>query len=100
MDNSEIVNKLSKYKMLVSEYFDVDQVVLFGSFAKGNQHEYSDIDVAIIVNSIHLDFFTYTPLLWKLRREIDDRIEPILLEKNNDKSGFLNEILRTGVVIN
>jgi predicted nucleotidyltransferase len=100
MDNSEIVIKLSKYKMLVSEYFDVDQVVLFGSYAKGNQHEYSDIDVAIIVNSIQLDFFVYAPILWKLRRDIDERIEPVLLEKNNDKSGFLNEILRTGVVIN
>ena len=26
-----------------------------------------------------------TPLIWKLRRQIDDRIEPVLIEKGNDK---------------
>lgn len=100
MDNREIINKLISYKLLVSKHFDLDKVVLFGSYAKGTQKVDSDIDVAIIVNSLDQDFFTYAPLLWKLRREIDVRIEPILIEKNNDESGFLNEILRTGLVIN
>ena len=100
MDNREIINKLINYKLLVSKYFDVDQVVLYGSYAKGNQREDSDIDVAIIVNSINQDFFTYAPLLWRLRREIDDRIEPVLIEKNKDESGFLKEVMRTGLVIN
>lgn len=99
MDNREILAKLTNYKMLVSKYFDIDQLVLFGSYAKGTQKADSDIDVAIIVNSIDQDFFVYAPLLWKLRREIDDRIEPILIEKNNDESGFLYEVLRTGLVI-
>ena len=53
----------------------------------------------MIVNSIKGDFFTYAPLLWKLRREIDDRIEPILIDKNDDVSGFLQEIQKTGLVI-
>jgi predicted nucleotidyltransferase len=100
MDNREIINKLVNYKLLVSKYFDVDQVVLYGSYAKGNEREDSDIDVAIIVNSIDQDFFSYAPLLWKLRRDIDDRIEPVLIEKNKDESGFLKEVLRTGLIIN
>jgi len=100
MDNREIIEKLIRYKKLVSAYFDVDKVVLYGSYAKGNQNENSDIDVAIILNSINQDFFSYAPILWRLRREIDDRIEPILIEKNNDESGFLIEIMRTGLVIN
>jgi len=100
MDNREIINKLINYKVLVSKYFDVDQVVLYGSYAKGTQREDSDIDVAIIVNSINQDFFTYAPLLRRLRREIDSRIEPVLIEKNKDESGFLKEVMRTGLVIN
>ena len=99
MDNREIITKLANYKLLVSKHFDIDQLVLFGSYAKGTQKVDSDIDVAIIVNSIDQDFFSYAPLLWKLRREIDDRIEPILIEKNNDESGFLYEVLKTGLVI-
>ncbi|MDD5184984.1 MAG: nucleotidyltransferase domain-containing protein [Paludibacter sp.] len=99
MDNREIIDKLLNYKRLVSKYFDIDEVILFGSYAKGTQKTDSDIDVAIVVNSINLDFFTYAPLLWKLRRDIDVRIEPILIEKNRDESGFLKEILRTGLII-
>ena len=99
MDKREVIDKLVKYKLLVSRHFDLDKIILFGSYAKGNAREDSDIDVAIIVNSIGQDFFTYAPLLWKLRREIDDRIEPVLIERNHDESGFLHEILKTGLVI-
>ena len=99
MDNGEILKKLLAYKLLVSKHFEIDKMVLYGSYAKGTQRIESDIDVAIIANSVKGDFFTYAPLLWKLRRGIDDRIEPILIEKNNDESGFLNEVLKSGVVI-
>ena len=99
MDKSEVISILSRYKVLVSKHFDFENMILFGSYAKGNQKEESDIDVAIVVNSMKLDFFTYAPLLWKLRREVDDRIEPILIEKNKDESGFLKEILKTGLII-
>jgi len=99
MDKSEVVTKLTKYKVLISEYFDIDSVILYGSYAGGTQREESDIDVAVVVNSIDDTYFSYAPLLWKLRREIDDRIEPVLVEKGKDKSGFLQEIMRTGLVI-
>ncbi len=99
MDKREVIEKLLKYKLLVSKHFDIDKMVLFGSYAKGNQSEDSDIDVAIIVNSIDQDFFSYAPLLWKLRREVDDRIEPILIENNFDESGFLKEVLSSGLII-
>lgn len=99
MDKNEVITIVSRYKVLVSKHFDIENMILFGSYARGSQKEDSDIDVAIVVNSITQDFFSYAPLLWKLRREIDDRIEPILIEKNKDESGFLNEILKTGYII-
>jgi len=63
-------------------------IVLFSSYAKGKQRENSDIDVAVIVNSINSDFFTLAPLLWKLGRQIDNRIESVLFVNGNDPSGF------------
>jgi len=99
MDKNEVISIVSKYKVLVSKHFDIENMILFGSYAKGNQKEDSDIDVAIVVDSIQQDFFSYAPLLWKLRREIDDRIEPILIERSKDESGFLMEILKTGFII-
>jgi predicted nucleotidyltransferase len=99
MGKREVIKKLRRYKLLISGHFDVDKVVLFGSYAKGTQRSDSDIDVAVVVNSINGDFFSYAPLLWKLRLEIDNRIEPVLLINGKDESGFLQEILLTGLVI-
>ena len=99
MDQGEVIEKLIKYKELLSIYFDIDKIILFGSYARGNSRQDSDIDVAIIVNQINEDYFSYAPLLWKLRRKIDERIEPILFEKGKDKSGFLFDILKNGIEI-
>ena len=73
--------------------------MLFGSYANGKPGKESDIDVAIIVNKIKGDYFTYTPLLWKLRRQVDDRIEPVLFEKGKDASGFLQQIISNGIEV-
>jgi uncharacterized protein len=99
MDQREVIEKLIRYRLLLSKHFDLDKVILFGSYAKGLQQADSDIDVAVVVKQIEGDYFTYTPLLWKLRREIDDRIEPILFETGKDKSGFLESIVNEGIEI-
>ncbi len=88
-----------QYKLLLGNHFDLESVYLFGSFANGTNREDSDIDVAVVVKNISEDYFAVNPLLWKLRRQVDDRIEPILIDKNNDKSGFLDEIKRNGIEI-
>lgn len=65
-----------------------DKMMLFGSYARGTQREDSDVDVAIIVDEMQGDYFSTRPLLWRIRREVDDRIEPVLLETKHD-TGFL-----------
>jgi predicted nucleotidyltransferase len=99
MNQREAIEKVQQYKLLLTKYFDLDKVYLYGSFAKNTNNEDSDIDVAIIVNNLSSDYFSTTPLIWKLRRQIDDRIEPILLDKGNDLSGFVAEIQKYGIEI-
>jgi predicted nucleotidyltransferase len=99
MDKGEAINKVKEYSILLKRFIPFEKVYLFGSYAKNTNRSDSDIDVAIVVNKIDDDFFAIQPLLWKLRRQIDDRIEPILIEKDNDPSGFLIEIQRTGIEI-
>lgn len=72
---------------------------MFGSHAKGLAGKDSDMGVAIIVDTRQGDYFSISPLLWKLRRQIDDRIEPIILERQNGDSGFLSEIEKHGIRI-
>jgi len=69
--------------------FSLHQTNLFGSYAKGTANSESDIDIANIVDEIKGDYLDNTSLLYKLRRNVDDRIEPILLESGSDPSRFL-----------
>ena len=99
MDKREAINKVKAYRNLLKDYFNLEKVYLFGSYAKNTYREDSDIDVAVVVDHIEGDYFSITPLLWKLRREIDDRIEPILIEKEHDDADFLLEIQKYGIEI-
>lgn len=99
MDKEEVVINVQKYADLVSKRLKPKKIILFGSFAKGNWHDYSDIDVAVIVDSIEGDILDAEKMLFRLKRGIDDNIEPVLLEESNDFSGFLKDILSYGLVI-
>jgi len=73
---------------------------LFGSYAKGNPHKDSDIDIALVVKKWKGNYFDVMPLLWKIRRDIDLRIEPHVIVPQEDYAGFLDEIQKTGILIN
>jgi len=99
MDRKQVIENVSKYAQQIVKHIVVDKVVLFGSYAKNTYNENSDIDVAIIVNEVSDDFLQTSKLLNKLTRDIDYRIEPVLLGKNDDFSGFISTILSYGLVI-
>ena len=99
MDKSQVLEKAMQYTALVNEYIKKKKIILYGSYAKGNSKEDSDIDIAIVVDKIDENFLDMEVLLYKLRRHVDDRIEPILIDCNEDKSGFLDEILKHGQII-
>jgi predicted nucleotidyltransferase len=99
MDKREAVNIVKAYRHLLKDYMHFDHVYLFGSYAKDSYKDNSDIDVAIVVDRIEGDYFSINPLLWKLRRQIDDRIEPFLIEKDFDDADFLGEIQKYGIEI-
>ncbi|MGV8828729.1 MAG: nucleotidyltransferase domain-containing protein [Breznakibacter sp.] len=99
MDKREAISKVTQYSALLKQYIEFDKIYLFGSYAKNNYREDSDIDVAIVVKQMDGDFFTINPLLWKLRRQIDDRIEPILIESDFDDAGFISEIQKHAIEI-
>jgi len=99
MDKREAINKVKAYSHLLKDYFQIENIYLFGSYARDTYKDDSDIDVAIVVDHIEGDYFSINPLLWKLRRQIDDRIEPILIERDFDVADFLGEIQKYGIKI-
>ena len=104
MDKREtIIEKVRTYKDLVEKSFPVNiaQFWLFGSYAKGNMHKDSDIDVALIVDHLDDDYniLETEPILWKLCEKVDFRIEPHVIARDTDYAGLINEIQHTGIRI-
>jgi predicted nucleotidyltransferase len=99
LDKGAVINTVERYADLVTKEFSPAAVVLYGSYAQGNAHEDSDIDVAVIFNGFKGDWLKTSSSLWRLRREISFDIEPILLDSTQDKSGFVANIFKTGQVI-
>jgi len=99
MDKATAIRRVKQYADLVRQNFNVKKIILYGSYSRDAARRDSDIDVAVVLDRVDDDFLISEARLFRLRREIDARIEPVLLEESNDKSGFLEEILKTGEII-
>ena len=97
MDKTDALNIAYKYAETVKTAFDVQKMILFGSYAHGNPHEDSDIDVAVIFSDYNNRLDRQLELM-KLTRKVDTRIEPHpFREKEFEISNpFVKEILTYG----
>ena len=99
MDKSTVIKIAKDYVKLVLQNMKPKEIILYGSYAKGTAREDSDIDIAVIVSKIINDYLDEAAMLYMLRVEIDSRIEPILLKDEDDRSGFLEDVRRTGYTL-
>lgn len=97
--DKNIIKAVKRFAELAKKEFPIQKVVLYGSYAKRTQRKDSDIDVAVILNNYDGDILKANGKLFALVRNIDVRIEPIILEMNHDKSGFIESIMKYGKVI-
>ena len=87
-------------KALTEKGFPFRKAILFGSFAKGNPTEYSDIDLAVWSAAFIDPYFTIMEKVAPLRRTFKNiELHPFLLEDTSDNNPFIKEIENTGVVI-
>lgn len=97
----KIIQKFSD--SLNDKGIDVDRIILYGSYAKGNQREESDIDVAVVSGNFGKDRTEEGMLLFRIAGDVDTRIEPvpISLESYNKDTWLplVYEIRKNGVEI-
>jgi len=80
----------------------VKKLVIFGSYAKGNARKESDIDVCVVSPIFGKDSVEETQFLFKVRREVDSRIEPLPVSVEEYKemnSPIVFEIKKFGQII-
>ena len=101
MDKADAIDIAQKYAGAVKGNFNFVKVILFGSYAKGNFNDDSDIDIAIIFDDYN-NLIDMQLELMRLRRKIDSRIEPHpFREKDfNLSNPLVNEIIKYGYEIN
>ena len=99
VDKEQVIEVVKRYSEVIQNIFSVKKVVLYGSYSRGDQKEWSDIDVAVFLNERKEDILTAESKLHKLRRDIDSRIEPVILDEQKDQSGFAKEVLKSGIII-
>ena len=84
MVNPEITSIILRFiDVLNSKGIRVEKAVLYGSYASGNVHTGSDLDLAIISPDFGKNRFEEGKMLLQLAWRIDPRLEPIPISSDS-----------------
>ncbi|MFH0887405.1 MAG: nucleotidyltransferase domain-containing protein [bacterium] len=91
----KFLEEIHKHKIRVSKAY------LYGSYAKGEARQDSDIDIAIISPDFSGNRYFDTLKIISMRRNIDCRIEPVTYKPEDfeDSDPLVAEIKSTGMEI-
>jgi predicted nucleotidyltransferase len=100
MNTQEAINIAKRYLESVSEKYQIESAILFGSLARGTNHSDSDIDIAIIFKSVN-DIIDLQIELLNLRTDDDLLIEPHPFAVNdfNETNPIVSDIKKNGIEI-
>lgn len=97
----DVLKSVEEYIKEISKHFNIQEVYLFGSYAKGTNTQDSDIDVAIVSSEFE-DIYDVMAELMGLTWNLDTRIEPHPIRtKDFDEiaNPFIHEIIETGIKV-
>jgi len=98
----KIINNI---KVLIDDLnhnkINIESAILFGSYAKGNYNEFSDIDLALISKDFSGNRFTDKDSIRKFVVRINTDISPIPYRPEDFTSDdlFVSEIMESGIKI-
>jgi predicted nucleotidyltransferase len=87
-------NYIDKINSVFNQYLDIDEVLIFGSRAKGNYRDNSDIDLAIKGNNI--DLSTLQEIENKLEELYIPNVIDLLVFDTIENPDLINHINRVG----
>lgn len=99
----KVIREVEIFKRtLKEEKIPLSAVYVFGSYAKGNPHKWSDIDVCVVSPEFK-DSWEALRFLWKKRpRNFELTIEPVGFSPEEFKEGaipLIHEIKKFGVAV-
>ena len=82
--NSDIIEKIKReVPDMIREFMEKDLVkmILYGSCARGDFKDYSDVDIALLMKGSRMDSWVYND-------KIDEKIEKLVYERLNKKTAY------------
>lgn len=103
MPKVEIKKIINRYaRLLKSKNYNFSAIYLFGSRVNGKPHKHNDIDIAVVSNKLKRNYEKNRSLLYKMRLEVDDRLEPHGFTEDDFKDNsdpLAYEIRKTGIKV-
>jgi predicted nucleotidyltransferase len=77
----------------------IKEAILFGSYAKGNYHDWSDVDLALVSDAFEGERFRDRNKIRRIKLEISLDLEPIPYRPEDFTSDdpFVQKIIETGM---
>ena len=101
--NKEAIEIANKYRKILESFgIPVQNIYIFGSYAKGTQNKWSDLDLGIVSPMFGVDRISERVFLMRIRDLQTNIIEPhpISIQAFNDKfNPFTLEIKKTGILV-
>ena len=99
LDQGTVIGIARQYADAVTKEFSPSAIILFGSYVNGKPDKDSDVDIGVVFNGFIGDWLSTSAKLWDLAYDISWDIEPHLLDRSEDRSGFVRHVYKTGQVI-
>lgn len=99
IDEDHGILSIEQIKIICKDIFDnydVEYAFLFGSYAKGNAKENSDVDILVSTNTSGLKFFG---LVEDLRESLHKKVDVLNTNQLDNNIALIKEILKDGVKI-
>ena len=90
---------------LIAERFDPEQVILFGSHARGEAGEHSDVDLLVVLRADRVQQGPGNPIRraiaehYVLPVDVIIRSPEVIAEQRNDPYSLIHQVLAEGVVL-
>ena len=100
--SKELLDIINKYVLELSKEININKVILFGSYAKGTNHEDSDIDLAIFSDDFSNMERIEALKFWLLKAsDLTIDLQPFTLAYLEDEDNWLaKEVEETGIELN
>ncbi len=99
---NQVINSIKRFKESIKFGLNIKKVILFGSYARGNYTDNSDIDVCIIAENISNNYLAMLQIAPKAI-DIDVRIEPVVFSDEEFSEanlyGLLKEVKNYGIEV-